>query len=98
MDKKQIEELKKLSFEKALAKLETAVSKMENGNLPLEDMMTTFEEGQMLAAICGEKLKTVEKKIEIMKQRRGEDIEWTSFNADESQTRNTPVKRKDFCY
>ena len=63
------EKEKELSFEEALVKLEASVTKMESGNLPLEDMMKAFEEGQTLAAICAKKLQAVEKKIEILKKK-----------------------------
>ena len=83
-------ELEKLSFEEALVKLEASVSKMESGNLPLEDMMKAFEEGQNLAAVCAKKLQAVEKKIEILKKRSGSDGEWVDFNDTPAQTRNAP--------
>ena len=94
MGKKKIEELKKLPFEKALELLEETVAKMEAGNLPLEEMMKTFEEGRILAALCGEKLKSVEKKIEILKKQKENDAEWKSFS-EEAQSRNAPDKAEN---
>lgn len=48
--------LKSLKFEEALAELEAAVEKLENGDLPLEDAITEFQRGTELSKICLEKL------------------------------------------
>lgn len=93
MDKKQAEELRKLPFEQALERLEGIVAKMESGNLPLEDMMKTFEEGQLLASVCGEKLKAVEKKIEILKKNADGQLSWESFEDSGESLRNAPVPK-----
>ena len=84
-------QLEKLSFEDALSRLETCVTTMESGNLPLEKMMEAFEEGQTLAGICSEKLKAVEKKIEVLKKRASGETEWVDFNESPAQTRNAPA-------
>ena len=78
MDKNRVQKLRDLSFEDALKELEERVSRMESGNLPLEDMMKNFEEGRVLAAVCEEKLKAVEKKIEILRK-KADGGEWELF-------------------
>ena len=45
-----------LTFEEAMDKLEQIVSEMERGGIPLEQMMSKFEEGAKLAKYCQEKL------------------------------------------
>ena len=90
MDKQKIEELKKLSFEDSLAKIEEIVAKMESGNLPLEAMMKMFEEGRILSSICENKLKDVERKIEILKKKSEGTSEWQDFQPDSSVMRNAP--------
>ena len=65
MSKDKLKELEALPFEKALEKLEKIVEKMEDGELPLDDMIKNFEEATILSAICGKKLKAIEKKIEV---------------------------------
>jgi len=60
-----------LSFEKALERLETIVSKMESGALNLDKMMQYFEEGMQLVQLCSEKLNEVEKKIEMLVKKEG---------------------------
>ena len=56
------------SFETALRRLEELVNDMESGRLGLEDMIKAFEEGQKLAAFCGEQLGGIEKRIEMLVQ------------------------------
>jgi exodeoxyribonuclease VII small subunit len=90
MDKSKIEKLQKLPFEDALEKLENTVGEMENGNLPLEEMMKRYEEGQALAEICGQKLKSAEKKIEKLKKKSDDSPEWEHYDKEESQMRNAP--------
>jgi len=54
------------TFETALRRLEQLVNEMESGRLGLEDMIKAFEEGQKLAAFCGEQLGGIEKRIEML--------------------------------
>ena len=54
------------TFEKALARLEEIAAEMESGDLGLEKMVASFEEGQKLVKICSSKLNEVEKKIEML--------------------------------
>ena len=74
-EKTMAADIDKLSFEDALAKLEALVDKMEGGKMPLDEMMKCFEEGSSLAAACEKKLKSIEKKIEVLVKsaEKGED-------------------------
>ena len=45
-----------LPFEEALEKLESIVEAMESGDLPLETLLTRYEEGARLAGLCQTKL------------------------------------------
>ena len=56
----------KMTFEKALARLEAIVAEMEGGQLSLEKMMEVFEEGSGLVKFCSGQLNEVEKKIETL--------------------------------
>ncbi|MGB9629479.1 MAG: exodeoxyribonuclease VII small subunit [Thermodesulfobacteriota bacterium] len=59
-------------FEDALKKLEKVVSKLEDGNIPLEESLKLFEEGIRLSRFCNQKLEEAEKKVEIlMKNKEG---------------------------
>ena len=53
-------------FEDALKKLEKIVSKLEEGEIPLEESLKLFEEGIRLSRFCNQKLDEVEKKVEIL--------------------------------
>ncbi|MFH0879129.1 MAG: exodeoxyribonuclease VII small subunit [Lentisphaerota bacterium] len=65
---------KKMSFEKALERLEAIVADMESGKLGLEKMMESFEEGSKLVQFCTQKLNEVERKIEILVKKGGEVV------------------------
>ena len=58
-------------FEEALAKLEEIVRKMEQGELTLDESLTSFEEGIRLARLCAGKLDEAERRIEILLKREG---------------------------
>ncbi len=57
-----------LKFEDALARLETIVSELEKGDLPLNDSLKMFEEGIKLSKTCLKMLDDAERKVEIMVQ------------------------------
>jgi exodeoxyribonuclease VII small subunit len=60
----------KLTFETALAKLETIVESMESGDVPLAELLAKFEEGNKLLKLCESRLKDAEIKIEQLKKQR----------------------------
>jgi exodeoxyribonuclease VII small subunit len=53
-------------FEDALGKLEKIVSKLEDGEIPLEESLKLFEEGIRLSRLCNQKLEEAEKRVEIL--------------------------------
>jgi exodeoxyribonuclease VII small subunit len=53
-----------LKFEEALKALEDIVSKMEKGELPLEESIAYFEQGMQLTRLCESKLAEAEGKVE----------------------------------
>ena len=61
MEQKSVEEL---TFEEALAELETIVSQLETGQLALEATLSLFERGQQLAARCNTQLEQASLRIE----------------------------------
>jgi len=60
------EEIKDLSFEKAIEELEDIVDSLEEGGLSLEDSLDKFSRGIKLIKYCNEKLSETEKKIEVL--------------------------------
>ncbi len=57
-------DIKSLSFEAALAELETIVQKLESGRADLEDSIALYERGAALKKHCAAKLKAAQEKIE----------------------------------
>ena len=72
-----------LTFEEAMDKLEQIVSEMERGGIPLEQMMSKFEEGAKLAKYCQEKLAGLKKKMEILTRRPDGSTAWRDMSGEE---------------
>ena len=45
-------DINELSFETAYAELESIITKLESGDLPLDDSVTLFERGRQLSEHC----------------------------------------------
>ena len=56
--------VEQLSFEAALRELEDIVSRLEQGEVDLEDSIALYERGQALKAHCEKKLKAAEGRLE----------------------------------
>lgn len=59
------------TFEDALGKLESIVETMESGELPLEQLLTRYEEGTRLVKFCQDKLSAAELRIRQLEQSAG---------------------------
>jgi len=60
------------SFEEALQKLEEIVSRLENGDIPLEESINIFKEGVELTRFCKEKLNEAETQLKkLVKDENG---------------------------
>lgn len=79
------DDIKSISFEDALEELEKLVSKMENGGLPLEELMISFERGKLLSQECRNKLASLEKRIMILSGDDGSAGQWQEFNETNSR-------------
>ena len=63
-------------FEQSLAELEALVTKLEQGDVPLEDALKSFERGVALTRQCQTALRTAQQKVEVLLARNGtEEIE-----------------------
>ncbi len=69
VDPEKIKALEKLPFEDCMARLEEIVQSMETGNVPLEKMISSFEEGSAIAELCHKKLNSLKQKIEILQKK-----------------------------
>jgi exodeoxyribonuclease VII small subunit len=67
-----------LSFEAALAQLESIVESMESGEVPLAELLARFEEGNRLLKLCEARLKEAELKIDQLKKQK-DGVAFTPF-------------------
>ena len=54
------------TFEQSMAELEGIVTKLEAGDITLDDSLELFEKGIKLAKTCQKKLDDAEKKVKIL--------------------------------
>jgi exodeoxyribonuclease VII, small subunit len=54
------------SFEEALARLETLTQSMQSSEMPLEDALAAYQEGNELVRYCQTKLAEVEQKLQVL--------------------------------
>ena len=64
---------KKLSFEESVARLDDIVKHLENGDMPLSESLSMFEEGTKLISACNKMLDEAEQKV--VKLKKGPDRE-----------------------
>jgi len=57
-------DVKKLSFERAMEELESIVTKLEGGKVPLEESVAIYERGESLKRRCEELLRQAEVRVE----------------------------------
>ena len=60
-------------FEQSLSELEALVAKLEQGDVPLEEALKTFERGVALTRQCQTALRTAQQKVEVLLARNGEE-------------------------
>lgn len=64
-----------MAFETDMARLEEIARLLENGEIPLDDAVASFEEGMRLYKTCMKKLSDTEKRIEVLlKDKDGEPV------------------------
>ncbi len=76
--KKPASSLKTLSFEESLARLESLIQSMEEGDVPLEKLVLAYEQGSQLLKNCENHLKSAELKISQIKEdgQKPEPFNW----------------------
>ena len=57
-------DVKKMSFERAMEELESIVTKLEGGKVPLEESVAIYERGESLKRRCEELLRQAEVRVE----------------------------------
>lgn len=66
---------KTIDFEKSLQQLEAIVSKLEKGELSLEESIKHFEQGVKLSRECQQALRCAEQKISVLSRENDDWIE-----------------------
>ncbi len=60
-----------LAFEEAMEKLEAIVEEMESDKVPLEKLISGYEEGTVLLKLCQKRIAEAQKRIEIIAREAG---------------------------
>ncbi|MGN1013049.1 MAG: exodeoxyribonuclease VII small subunit [Clostridia bacterium] len=71
------------TFEESLNELEEIATKLESGNLGLDEAIKEFEKGIKLSKECSEKLDEAEKKINILVQGENGNLTEENFVSEE---------------
>ena len=61
------EEFASLTYEQAKQQLDAVVTQLEDKDLPLDDMVTLWEQGERLAAVCQERLAAARARLEALR-------------------------------
>ena len=72
------------SFEQAIERLEKIVADMEAAELPLDEVLSQYDEGTRLVRFCGQKLEEAEKKIELRTKKADGAVELKPFAANKA--------------
>lgn len=79
------------AFEDALSQLEELVRDMESDQMPLEDLIKSYEQGTQLYQVCQKRLDEANGRIEIIRKKRNEEHILEPFAEDDSAA-NTSVE------
>ena len=63
-ERKQKDEVGKLTFEQAIQQLKAIVDRIEQGEIPLQDSLEQYEKGMALIKHCRDILQKAQKRIE----------------------------------
>ena len=64
------------SYETALQELEQLVARLEGGQLPLDQLLGSYQRGAQLLAFCRDKLAAVENQVKLLES--GELKPWSA--------------------
>jgi len=74
-----------MTFEAALKQLETAVEKLESGNLPLSEALQAFEEGLKASNNCRSFLEDARQRVDVLIQENSGDFTLAELDADDAE-------------
>jgi exodeoxyribonuclease VII small subunit len=70
------------TLETAMQRVSEIVSSMESGDMPLEKLIESYEEGTALVKMCQEKLDAAEKRIQIIARNARGEVSLEEFDAE----------------
>ena len=79
-DPRDAEESAEPAFEEALKDLEEAVERLEGGNLPLSEALSTFEAGLKASNLCRARLESARQRVEVLVAESGGSFELTELD------------------
>jgi len=68
------------TFEDAMQRLDAIVAKLEEDQLPLDEMLARYEEGVSLARYCGDQLEAAEQKVQLIARQSDGRVELEDFH------------------
>lgn len=83
MEDPSVKEEQKLSFEEAMAELETIVKQLEGNDVPLEKAIDLFQKGMTYSKLCHDKLGKVSEKMDRLIHAEGDTEPFTLTGDDQ---------------
>ena len=80
MAENDLPEVNNLSFEAALKQLEEIVTKLERGDVPLEESIAIYERGEGLKKHCEALLARAEERVEKIRTQEGKAVAVEPFD------------------
>lgn len=71
------------TFEQSIKELEEIASKLEAGDVTLDESLELFEQGIKLSKSCQKMLDTAEKKVSVLMANEDGEMEKQNFDGDE---------------
>ena len=72
---------KEITFEKAIAELQSVVEKLEAGKVALEDSLALYERGVELVKICNDRLDTAQQRVSAVRS-GGDEVSVEPFGSE----------------
>jgi len=86
------ESKEEINFEKAFARLEEILEKMNSASVSLDESLKLYEEADKLITVCNKRLTDAERKIEVLVKTRSGELVIGSDQSPQTQDFNLPTK------
>lgn len=81
-----------IQFEKAFARLEEILEKMNSASVSLDESLKLYEEADKLITVCNKRLTDAERKIEVLVKARNGELVMGADQNPQTQDFNLPPK------